>query len=191
MIRFLCSAQRVVDLLWPCSVASSSLLLRSRARLGASLSVLLRREILLGSNLLPMALISRLCGSCCPCSAHQIRRILIHDRLLNSGGIGVFQKFPRPWRFACNFHRDPRWLFEVCALTSSTLRGICWDRDTLALCSRAMSLNLYSWARQLRFLSGLELLWGCLNMWTCLAFTLDVSLHGAQKACIATDATIG
>ena len=46
-----------------------------------------------------------------------IRRILICDRLLNSGGIGVFQQFPRPWRFACSFRRFMSRIlggFEVC-----------------------------------------------------------------------------
>ena len=139
VIRFLCSAQRVMDLPWPCSVThlGSSLSLRSGARLGASLSVSSFSQF--GSS---MALRSysrvekfHLVRTFCPWLSFRdlrivavlarhiaIRRILICDRLLNSGGIGVSQKFPRPWRFACSFHRFMSRIlggFEVCALVNS------------------------------------------------------------------------
>ena len=61
-----------------------------------------------------------------------------------------------------------------------------------SLCSRPKSLTLYSWIGQLRFLLGfhgmLEYWLKLQVLWTYLALTLDVSLLGVQRACIATDA---
>ena len=136
VIRFLCSAQRIMDLPWPCTVTHWVRLYRfaRERRLGASLSVSSFSQI--GSS---MALRSfsrvekfHLVRTFCQwlsfrdlrivadLARHITIRILICDRLLISG-IGVFQKFPRPWRFACSFRRFMSGIlggFEVCALVN-------------------------------------------------------------------------
>ena len=76
VIRFLCSAQRVMDLPWPCSVSAIGrvafrLIFLPVRVLDGIAELLPRREISLGSNLLLMALISRLADRRCPCSAYR------------------------------------------------------------------------------------------------------------------------
>ena len=133
-----------------------------------------------------------------------IRRILICDRFIESRGIGVSEKFPRPWRFACSFRQFMSGIlggFEVCALVNSN--GL-WLMDLFSLDSVGLgySLALSALARSpsicavgqgscassvvlgfhgiLEYWLKLQVCW-----WTYLALTLAVSLLGVQRVCIA------
>ena len=108
VIRFLCSAQRVMDLARPCSVThlGSSPSLRSEARLGASLSVSSFSQFGCSmalrsySRVVKFHLVRTFCSwlsfrdlrIVAVLARHfAIRRILICDQLLSSGSIGVSQ----------------------------------------------------------------------------------------------------
>ena len=175
VIRFLCSAQRVMDLP-PCSVSAIGrvtfrLIFLPVRVLDGIAELLPRREISLGSNLSLMAFISRLADRRCPCSG--ISRFAASLSVIDFSILGasvsliVSTALALRLQFSSIHVLDPRHVGQLQRSVAYGPLQPCvkrvWDLLRLgysgSLCSCAKSLSLFSWTRKLRFLCGLGLPW--------------------------------